>query len=138
MGRIRETCLAEGSRVPHRNTVRRGVMDLVPSSAARRLGEREIETAATPSPGQFVVDRPIAVWQIDHTLVDVIVVDEQLRRPLGRPALTIAIDLCARMVGAFIYLSRRRPACPLGFACFTLSMTRPPGSMIAELILLGL
>src|SRR5208282_644307 len=93
MGRIRETCLAEGLSVPHRKTVQRRVADLIPIAAARRRGEREIESAATPSPGQFVVNRPNAIWQIDHTIVDVIVVDEELRRPLGRPVLTIAIDL---------------------------------------------
>jgi putative transposase len=109
MGRIRETCLVDGLRVPHRSTVRRRVMDLVPISVARRRGEREIETAATPSPGQFIVDRPNAIWQIDHTLVDVIVVDEQLRRPIGRPVLTIAVDLCTRMVAGF-HLSLEAPS----------------------------
>jgi putative transposase len=38
---------------------------------------------------------------IDHTLVDIIVVDEQYRRPIGRPVLTIAIDVCTRMVAGF-------------------------------------
>ncbi len=109
MGRIRETCLAEGLSVPHRKTVQRRVTDLIPIAAARRRGEREIETAATPSPGQFVVNRPNAIWQIDHTLVDVIVVDEELRRPIGRPVLTIAIDLCTRMVAGF-HLSLEAPS----------------------------
>jgi putative transposase len=107
--RIRETCLAEGLRVPHLRTVRRRVMDLIPNSAARRRGEREAETATTPSPGQFSVNRPNALWQIDHTLVDVIVVDEQQRRPIGRPVLTIAIDVCTRMVAGF-HLSLEAPS----------------------------
>jgi putative transposase len=60
-----------------------------------------LEAASTPSPGQFVADRPNAVWQIDHTIVDIVVVDEQYRRPIGRPVLTIAIDVCTRMVAGF-------------------------------------
>jgi len=36
---------------------------------------------------------PLAVVQIDHTPVDLIVVDEQYRRPIGRPYLTVAIDV---------------------------------------------
>jgi len=69
MERIRGACLAEGLHPPHYRTVRRRVMDLTPVSAARRRGERDIETAATPSPGQFVANRPNAIWQIDHTLL---------------------------------------------------------------------
>jgi len=109
MERIRGTCLAEGLHPPHYRTVRRRVMDLTPISAARKRGERDIETVATPSPGQFVASRPNAIWQIDHTLVDVIVVDEQLRRPIGRPVLTIAIDVCTRMVAGF-HLSLEAPS----------------------------
>jgi putative transposase len=107
--RIRESCLAEGLRVPHLRTVQRRVRDLVPASAARRRGDREAETAVTPSPGQFSVNRPNALWQIDHTLVDVVVVDEQHRRPIGRPVLTIAIDVCTRMVAGF-HLSLEAPS----------------------------
>lgn len=84
-------------------------MDLTPISAARKRGERDLETAATPSPGQFVASRPNAIWQIDHTLVDVIVVDEHLCRPIGRPVLTIAIDVCTRMVAGF-HLSLEAPS----------------------------
>jgi putative transposase len=107
--RIREVCLAEGLRVPHLKTVRRRVMELTPISAARKRGERDAEAAATPSPGQFSVDRPNALWQIDHTIVDVIIVDELLRRPIGRPVLTIAIDVCTRMIAGF-HLSLEAPS----------------------------
>jgi putative transposase len=109
MEQIRGTCLAEGLTAPHYRTVRRRVRDLTPLSAARQRGERDIETATTPSPGQFVASRPNAIWQIDHTIVDVIVVDEQLRRPIGRPVLTIAIDVCTRMVAGF-HLSLEAPS----------------------------
>jgi transposase InsO family protein len=41
------------------------------------------------------------VVQIDHTSVDVIVVDERDRLPLGRPCLTLAIDVATRVVLGF-------------------------------------
>ncbi len=41
------------------------------------------------------------VLQIDHTPMDVIVVDQQKRRPIGRPWLTLAIDVRTRMVAGF-------------------------------------
>ncbi|WP_435860734.1 hypothetical protein [Streptomyces spiralis] len=34
--------------------------------------------------------------QVDPTLVDVIVVDEQHRLPIGRPYLTVALDVVSR------------------------------------------
>src|SRR3954469_1290397 len=39
--------------------------------------------------------------QIDHTLVDVIIVDEHDRLPIGRPWLTLAIDIASRVVAGF-------------------------------------
>jgi putative transposase len=101
MRRIGEVCLTEGLSPPHRSTVQRRVSELIPIAAARKRGEREIEAASTPSPGQLSVAKPNALWQIDHTIVDVVVVDEQYRQPIGRPVLTIAIDVCTRMVAGF-------------------------------------
>ena len=40
--------------------------------------------------------------QIDHTPVDVIAVDEVHRRPIGRPWLTLAIDIHTRMAVGFL------------------------------------
>ncbi|MER9586637.1 transposase family protein [Mesorhizobium sp. M0276] len=47
--------------------------------------------------------------QIDHTLVDVIVVDSQTREPIQRPWLTLAIDVCTRCVAGF-HLSLEPPS----------------------------
>jgi putative transposase len=41
------------------------------------------------------------VLQIDHTPVDVIVVDQQKRLPIGRPLLTLAIGVKTRMIAGF-------------------------------------
>lgn len=49
-------------------------------------------------------ERPYAVLQIDHTLVDIQLVDEVHRVPIGRPWLTLAIDPYSRMVGGY-YIS---------------------------------
>lgn len=45
--------------------------------------------------------RPLDVLQIDHTPVDVIVVDQQRRLPIGRPWLTLAVDVKTRMIAGF-------------------------------------
>jgi hypothetical protein len=52
-------------------------------------------------------DYPLAVAQIDHTPMDLIVVDEELRQSIQRPSLTVVIDVYSRMVlGCAIYLEK--------------------------------
>jgi putative transposase len=109
MQRVHDVCRVEGLRSPNRRTIKRRVDELEPRLAAYRRGEGDILAAATSSPGAYVANRPNEVWQIDHTIVDVIVVDEQRRRPIGRPILTIAVDICTRMVAGF-YLSLDPPS----------------------------
>ena len=41
---------------------------------------------------------PLGQVQIDHTVIDLIVVDERDRQPIGRPYLTIVIDVLTRCV----------------------------------------
>jgi putative transposase len=45
--------------------------------------------------------RPMEVVQIDHTPVDVILVDQEQRLPIGRPWLTLAIDVASRSIAGF-------------------------------------
>ena len=45
--------------------------------------------------------RALEVVQIDHTLVDLIVVDREKRQPIGRPRLTLAVDVKTRMIAGF-------------------------------------
>lgn len=46
-------------------------------------------------------DLPTDLLQIDHTLVDVVVVDREHRLPIGRPWLTLAVDVASRAVAGF-------------------------------------
>jgi len=52
--------------------------------------------------GQFPkTDNPLDVIQIDHTPVDLIIVDSYNRQPIGRPWITIAIDIYSRSIVGF-------------------------------------
>ncbi|WP_170575653.1 hypothetical protein [Ruegeria atlantica] len=44
------------------------------------------------------MERPLEGDQIDYTLADIILVDQFERKPLGRPWLTLAIDVATRVV----------------------------------------
>lgn len=47
--------------------------------------------------------------QIDHTLVDIIIVDPVERLPIGRPYVTFAIDVYSRCIAGFV-LSLEAPS----------------------------
>ena len=94
---------------PAPNTIRARILML---SDRLRLEKREGRKRAAekyePIKGHFPgADFPLAVAQVDHTPMDVIVVDEEHRQPIQRPSLTVVIDVCSRMVLGFtIYLEK--------------------------------
>ena len=88
-----KACRIDGLRLPHRSTIQRRVDELDVLTAARRRGQKALENAVTPSAGNYQSDVPNEIWQIDHTVVDVIVVDEETRLPIGRRPLPLARDL---------------------------------------------
>jgi putative transposase len=73
-----------------------------------RHGSKAAAEKYEPLKGHFPsADFPLAVAQIDHTPMDVIVVDEEYRQPIQRPWLTVVIDVYSRMVLGFaIYLEK--------------------------------
>lgn len=96
---VAQACKAQRLPVPARNTVAVRVAALDPLKAARRRGGREAArelqgVGGTPP----AVTSPLEQVQIDHTVVDLIVVDGRDRQPIGRPFLTLAIDACTRCV----------------------------------------
>jgi putative transposase len=98
--RVGDACEAEDLSRPARAAViRRRDRISRREVAAKREGAKAAEKH-TPRPGRYEVKRPWDVWQIDHTLADVIVVDRE-RRPIGRPWLTVVIDVCTRMIAGF-------------------------------------
>ena len=54
-----------------------------------------------------LVSEVLEVVQIDHTVIDVIVVDEWERQPIGRPYLTLAIDVFSRCVLGLVITTQR-------------------------------
>jgi putative transposase len=116
---VRERCREAGVRPPAANTVRARVRRLGAEVVAR---SREGGTSAAarrlaPATGQTPpAERPMAVLQIDHTPVDLVLVDETWRRPVGRPWLTVAIDTCSRCV-AGLHLSYEAPSATVAGLC---------------------
>jgi putative transposase len=99
-------CTEKGLIPPADSTVRRRIKNISPEEKvrkrwSRKMAKEQFEPHRGPFPG---ADFPLAIVQIDHTPVDIILVDEVYRQPLERPFLTLAIDTFSRMVVGF-YLS---------------------------------
>jgi putative transposase len=107
---VRRRCHALGLTPPGRKAItarlrakpRREVV-------ARREGGKAARDRFAPATGSLEATWPLSLVQIDHTLVDVIVVDSATRAPIQRPWLTLAIDVCSRCVVGF-YLSLDPPS----------------------------
>lgn len=109
-------CRNAGLKPPHANTVRNRIAQRSePEKLKRREGGKAFRDRYAPLRGCFPgADWPLAVVQIDHTPIDIILVDDLHRRPVGRPWMTLAIDVFSRMVTG-LYVSFDPPgALPVG------------------------
>ena len=85
---------------------------------AKREGNDKAERRYLATPGTLIAEHPLEIVQIDHTKADVTVVDPVTRHPLGRPTLTLAIDVNTRMVLGF-HLSLEPPSLLAVALCLT-------------------
>ena len=96
---VAQACKAQKLRVPTRNTVALRIAGLDPLKTVRRRegqdASRELQGVGGIPPA---VSGPLEQVQIDHTVIDLIVVDAHDRQPIGRPYLTLAIDAFTRCV----------------------------------------
>lgn len=102
--RIKTECQIADVDPPNRNTIYARVNEINERELVRkRFSPRKAKEKFEPLRGKFPGgDFPNAVVQIDHSPVDVVVVDETHRLPIGRPYLTVAIDVATKMVSGFL------------------------------------
>ena len=89
--------------VPNYRTMIRRVAGLDPRYAmAKRQGSKPAQEKFGPvGVSTLQAEFPMDVVPIDHTLADVIVVDRACRQWIGRPWLTLAVDVASRAVVGF-------------------------------------
>jgi putative transposase len=75
----------------------------------KREGRTKFLNNLKPSGNSYEPQYPLEVIQIDHTPLDIQIVDETYRKPIGRPYITLAIDVATRMIYGF-YLSLDAPS----------------------------
>jgi putative transposase len=104
------SCPSNGIRPLSRATFFRRMEQLDCVVADRqRLGRHECNrkhrTALKPAEAHCILDR----IELDHTMLDVILIDSRTGQPLGRPWLTLAIDVYSKMIVG-IYLTFEPPS----------------------------
>ncbi|GFO59108.1 transposase [Geomonas silvestris] len=108
---VQRRCQQRLIEVPSPSTIRNRLGKLSEREILRGRGFRERAiNKFQPAPGSFPnANFPLAVVQIDHTPADIILVDDIFRKPIGRPWITLAIDVCTRIVTGY-YLSFDPPS----------------------------
>jgi putative transposase len=107
---VRARCAQKGLPLPDRRTIKARVDRIDRRTVALKRKDAKGVKATKAVPGQYAASRPLEVVQIDHTEVDVFLVNETTRKTMDkRPWLTLAIDVFTRMVVGF-HLSMDKPS----------------------------
>ncbi len=114
---VRKRCRTLGFQAPSRKAIDLRVR-LRPAAEIhrKRHGHKAARDRFAPAIGSLDAPWPLSLVQIDHTLVDVIVVDSRMREPIQRPWLTLAIDVHSRCVAGF-HLSLDPPSATSAALC---------------------
>lgn len=108
---LKKLCRAAGVATPSISTLRRRIRwHSQRAVVAARQGERTAILMFDANEGQ-IPDAlwPLAMVQVDHTELPVMIVDEINRRPINRPWVTFAIDVNSRVIPG-MHLSLDHPS----------------------------
>jgi putative transposase len=88
-------------------TIRRYIAKLDPYEVdVHRIGKHAAKKKHRVAGEVLVVDSILDRWEIDHTLLDVLLVDEETGLVIGRPYITVVLDKFSRMImGYLLHLS---------------------------------
>jgi putative transposase len=124
---VAQVCKTQKLRVPARNTVALRIANLDPLKTTRsREGQdasRDLQGVGGVPPS---ITLPLEQVQIDHTVIDLIVVDERDRQPIGRPYLTIAIDVFTRCVLGMVITLEAPSAVSVGLCLVHVACDKRP------------
>lgn len=110
VARVRGLCRRLGLNPPNPKTIRRRALEAAGYRLDRsRNGAKAAKQRWEPRPGRLPQMRALELVQIDHTLVDLLVLSDDRAQVLGRPWLTLAMDVGTRTVLG-LYLTMSAPS----------------------------
>ncbi|MBS0657263.1 MAG: DDE-type integrase/transposase/recombinase [Verrucomicrobia bacterium] len=128
---VRARCAKAGIEPPCESSVRNRIKALAERAVTRaRLGPkaaRKLRPLIGTLPGAI---RPWSIVHIDHTKIDLEVVDRATRQPIGRPFITLAEDALSRVVVG-VYLSLDAPSATSVGICVSQAIL-PKESLLAR------
>jgi putative transposase len=122
---VRRKCELVGLQPPSRTTIGRRWAQHREADALKRAAPPDAMTA----PGSLVAKYPLEIVQVDHTQADVVLDSEYDRRVIGRPWLTIALDVATKMRVEFL---RRHGASGSGHRWFAADQSSTVKSPLAR------
>ncbi|RBA54697.1 integrase [Stutzerimonas zhaodongensis] len=129
---VEAKCITAGFPVPSHTAVRNRLrMRKKRELHGKKHGLESAAQKYDAKTGLLVVNRPLEWVQMDHTLVDIILVDNDKRLPLGRPWLTVLIDLYTRVILGY-YLALHHPSA-LSVSCAIAHAVLPKFSFLGRL-----
>ena len=125
-------CSMERIDKPSKKAIRLRIDQISEYEQLKKRGQIEqARKKFKPTPHSFPnADYPLSVIQIDHTPVDLMLVDNEHRKSIGRPYLTLAIDVYSRMITGY-YLSLDPPSATSVAMCVARSIL-PKESLLLE------
>lgn len=107
---VGELCSKAGVKSPADGTIANRISCVSKSKLAMlKDGYKSANDTYQARPKTNKSSHPLAKTEMDHCLVDCIIVDERTRRPLCRPWVTVIVDLHARVLVGY-YLSIDAPS----------------------------
>ena len=129
---IRNACGERGFQRPTRRTVQRRLDAIDAREVIKaREGAKAARQRFAPVTGENKAELPLDVVQIDHTPADIILVDSFERKPIGRPWVTLAIDVASRMVTGY-HVSFEAPSRLSVALCLTRAVA-PKAELLTDL-----
>lgn len=108
---VKRRAFEQGIDAPSPSTIRNRISEVSEKQLLRSQGYRDLAiNKFQPAAGRFPGgEYPLGSVQIDHTQADIILVDDQYRQPIGRPWISLAIDVYSRMIIGY-YLALEEPS----------------------------
>ena len=119
---INRRCYLAKFKAPAPGTIRTRISHLVQREIVLAREGNNAARAFNPIKGATpLAEYPLQEVQIDHTKVDLIIVDDLYRQLIGRPYLTVAIDVFSRCITGFCLTLEAPSATSVGL-CLTHSV----------------
>jgi len=122
-----QACRTRELPVPALNTVTRRIARLHPVEVRRsREGRDAVRPLQSAGGNVPAIVAPLDQVQIDHTVIDLIVVDDRDRQPIGRPYLTVAIDVYSRCILGMVVTLEAPSAVSVGLCIAHMACDKRP------------